>query len=331
MIDYKDKAKDIDKLNRLKSSVVDFTSQGVIIINNQGIIEYVNSAVGVILGSTSTVGLNILEFDTVKHSNMYQGIIKALNGISTEVYREHYTSYTTGVNKVLNVTINPVTSEKTAAIEGAMLIVNDVTEEYNLKLKMQFTYLSTIAALAEAIDARDEYTGEHSKNVSRFVDLVCKNLELSEEEIDKIRIAATIHDIGKIGIRDYILNKPDKLSFEEYEIMKGHPSIGADIIGKINGFDDIAKIIKHHHEKWDGRGYPDKLKGEEIPVGSQIIAIADSYDAIVSNRVYRKSLGRDRAIEILLEERGKQFNPEIVDIFIKEIVALSIDSQDKAI
>lgn len=331
MIDFKDNNETNNRLYKLRSSVLELTQQGVVIINNQGIIEYVNPAVGTILGSTDTVGLNMLEFDTIRCSNIYQGIIKSFNGISSEINNEQYTSYTTGIKRVLNILINPIVSEQSEEIEGAILIIHDVTEQYNLKLKMESTYLSTISALAEAVDARDEYTGEHSKNVSRFVALLCNNLKLSDEEIDKIKIAATIHDIGKIGVRDNVLNKPDKLTFEEYEIMKTHPSIGADIIGKIDGFDDIAKIIKHHHEKWDGRGYPDKLRGEEIPIGSQIIAIADTYDAIVSNRVYRKSLGRDRAIEILLEERGKQFNPELVDLFVKEIVNLSLNSQDEAI
>jgi PAS domain S-box-containing protein/putative nucleotidyltransferase with HDIG domain len=331
MEDFRGRLENNHRLDRLKSSIISYTPQGIIIIDKEGIIEYVNPSVGTILGSTETVGLNMLHFDTVINSSMYQGIIKALNGIPSELYGEHYISYTTGYKKVLNVFINPVISEDSQVVEGAMLVLHDITEEYNLRLKMESTYLSTIAALAEAIDARDEYTGEHSKNVSKFVELICNNLDISREEINKIKIAATIHDIGKIGVRDYILNKPDKLTFEEYEIMKRHPVIGSEIIGKINDFDDIAKIIRYHHERWDGNGYPDKLKGDEIPMGSQIIAIADTYDAIASNRVYRKSLGKDRAIEILLEERGKQFNSELVDMFIREIVRYSIDSQDKAI
>jgi PAS domain S-box-containing protein len=330
MLNFNNELEKTGLIDKLKSSILSYTPEGVVIVNKQGIIEYVNPAVGDILGSTETVGLNILEFGTVKDSNMYQGIIKSLNGIVSELKNEQYTSYSTGVNRVLNVLFRPVILDN-GDIEGVMIIIHDVTEEYNLKQKMEFTYLSTIAALAQAIDARDEYTGEHSKNVSTFVDLICKNLSITEEEVQKIKIAATIHDIGKIGVRDNILNKPEKLTSDEYEVMKTHPVIGSDIIGKINDFDDIAKIIKHHHERWDGSGYPDGLVGNEIPIGSQVIAIADTYDAIISNRVYRRSLGKDRAIEILLEERGRQFNTELVDIFIKEIVRLSIDTQNEAI
>jgi len=314
------------ELEKLKASTLDHIPQGVVIVNNKGIIEYVNPAIGVILGSTKTVGLNILEFNTVRCSNMYEAIIKGLNGIYAEFYNEDYTSYTTSVKKKLNIFGYPIIINRSSEIYGVMLHIHDITEEYELKKKVQSTYISTIAALAEAIDARDEYTGEHSKNVSRYVKLICRNLNISNEQRDKIETAASVHDIGKIGIRDYILNKPDKLTSEEYEIMKQHPVIGWEIIGKVDGFDDISLIIKHHHERWDGKGYPDGLLGNIIPLGAQVIAIADTYDAITSNRVYRKSLGKDKALQILLEERGKQFNEELVNIFINELYKLTVNN-----
>jgi PAS domain S-box-containing protein len=162
MSDDRSKTEKEARLEKLKSTILAFTTQGIVIVNNHGVIEYVNSAVGTILGSTDTVGLNILDFNTVKQSNMHKGIIKALNGISSEDNDEHYVSYTTGVEKVLDIIFNPVTLDDTSIVECAILIIQDVTQEYNLKLKMKSTYLSTIAALAEAVDARDEYTGEHS-------------------------------------------------------------------------------------------------------------------------------------------------------------------------
>ncbi|MPN19721.1 Cyclic di-GMP phosphodiesterase response regulator RpfG [bioreactor metagenome] len=159
----------------------------------------------------------------------------------------------------------------------------------------------------------------HSTNVMKYTEMICHGILMEEEEKDKIMISSNLHDIGKIGIDDSILKKDGKLTDEEYRKMKLHPVIGASIIGDINGFEEISTIIKYHHERYDGKGYPSGLKGEEIPLGSQIIAIADAFDAITTNRVYRKSLGYVTAIDILKYEKGKQFNSELVDIFIREL------------
>lgn len=188
----------------------------------------------------------------------------------------------------------------------------------DIKIKLENTYLSGLEAMAALVDAKDSYTGDHSKNVSKYVSMLCNNLSCDNNK-DNVKIAATFHDLGKIGVSDTILKKPDKLSYSEYEIMKTHSVIGADVIGKIEEFSEISTIIRHHHERWDGTGYPDGLKGNEIPFGSQIISIADTFDAITSDRVYRKGQSKDIAFKILTEEKGKQFNPELVDIFIKSI------------
>ena len=193
---------------------------------------------------------------------------------------------------------------------------------HNLETKLENAYLSGFEAMAALVDAKDFYTGEHSKNVSRYVSIICNNLSCGKNKEDsknKVKIAATFHDLGKIGVPDIILKNPDKLSDLDYGIMKTHPVIGANVIDKIEGFSEISSIIRHHHERWDGTGYPDKLKGNEIPFGSQIISIADTFDAITSDRVYRKGRSKDIALKILIEEKGTQFNPELVDIFIKSI------------
>ncbi|MCB2293506.1 HD domain-containing protein [Clostridium algoriphilum] len=192
----------------------------------------------------------------------------------------------------------------------------------NIEIKLENAYLSGFEAMAALVDAKDFYTGEHSKNVSKYVSIICNNLSCSKNKEDsknKVKIAATFHDLGKIGVPDNILKNPGKLSNSDYEIMKTHPIIGANVIDKIEGFSEISTIIRHHHERWDGAGYPDGLKGNEIPFGSQIISIADTFDAITSDRVYRKGRSEDIAIKILTNEKGKQFNPELVDIFIKSI------------
>jgi len=193
---------------------------------------------------------------------------------------------------------------------------------HDIKMKLENAYLSGFEAMAALVDAKDFYTGEHSKKVSKYVCIICDILGsdiYKKENIDKIKIAATFHDLGKIGVPDTILKKSGKLSDSEYEIMKTHPVIGANVIGKIEGFSEISTIIRHHHERWDGTGYPDGLKGNEIPFGSQIISIADTFDAITSDRVYRKGQSKDIALKILIKEKEKQFNPKLVDIFINSI------------
>lgn len=193
---------------------------------------------------------------------------------------------------------------------------------HNIEIKLENAYLSGFEAMAALVDAKDSYTGEHSKNVSKYVSIICNNLSCGKNKEDNkknVTIAATFHDLGKIGVPDIILKNPGKLSDSDYGIMKTHPVIGANVIDKIEGFSEISTIIRHHHERWDGTGYPDKLKGNEIPFGSQIISIADTFDAITSDRVYRKGRSNSIALKILIEEKGKQFNPELVDIFIKSI------------
>jgi HD-GYP domain-containing protein (c-di-GMP phosphodiesterase class II) len=192
----------------------------------------------------------------------------------------------------------------------------------NIEKTLENAYLSGFEAMAALVDAKDFYTGEHSKNVSKYVSIICDNLDCgknNKELKNKVNISATFHDLGKIGVPDIILKNPGKLSNSDYEIMKTHPVIGANVISKIDGFSEISTIIRHHHERWDGTGYPDGLKGDEIPFGSQIISIADTFDAITSDRVYRKGQSKDIALKILIKEKEKQFNPKLVDIFINSI------------
>lgn len=309
--------KELTKFNKL---IIDITPTGLVVLNKIGIIEYVNQSTGNILGSTKTVGLNILEFDTIRQSKLYNGIYNASTGIYTEILGEHYTSFTSRDEKVLNIYISPVIDDNNGNVTNIILFIHDITKEHELKVDIEKTYLSTIKAFAELVDARDKYTGKHSENVTKYVSMICVELNIDEKMKTQIQIAAKIHDMGKIGISDKLLNKPGRLTNEEYDCIKKHSALGAEITNKISGFDDISLMIRHHHEKWDGRGYPSGLKDSEIPLGSQIIAIADAYDAITTDRVYRKKLGKEVAIKILLEEKGKQFNPELVDIFIKKIL-----------
>jgi len=180
-------------------------------------------------------------------------------------------------------------------------------------------------SLITALEAKDIYTQGHSKRVYKLVSNIVDKMGLNENEAEKIKTAAKLHDIGKIGINDDILNKPTKLTEEEFAVIMDHPVMGYEIIKKIKAMGDIAKIIRHHHERYDGNGYPDGLKGENIPLGSRIIAIADSFDAMTSKRAYRNSFTMAQAIEELRKNAGKQFDPALVEVFASVIEDLGID------
>lgn len=169
----------------------------------------------------------------------------------------------------------------------------------------------SVRALANAIEARDPYTRGHSEQVARYAALIAEAFGIEEERITKLKFAGLLHDAGKVGIPDLILLKPGKLSEFEYSIMKNHPNMSALIVSEITPLNSIIPWIKHHHENFDGTGYPDKLKGDEIPMESQILAIADNYHALSSLRPYRKRLPKNDVIAYIESEFGKKFNPAL--------------------
>jgi response regulator RpfG family c-di-GMP phosphodiesterase len=176
--------------------------------------------------------------------------------------------------------------------------------------------LSTLYSMAKILDARDPYTSRHSTRVTTLATNLGKAMQLSEDDRDVLYIASSLHDIGKVGVPDSILRKPDKLSKEEFDVIKRHPEIGADILKAITIMHRETEIIRYHHERYDGKGYPAGLTGTEIPVLSRVIALADSYDAMTSDRPYRRGIPVDMAVQEILRCKGTQFDPEIADIFI---------------
>jgi hypothetical protein len=174
-------------------------------------------------------------------------------------------------------------------------------------------------ALANAIEAKDSYTRGHSERLARLAGACAERMGLAHEEVSAIRLGAILHDVGKIGIPDRILRQSMSLTEDEMAWMRRHPQIGADIIGPVEGLHHVAPLIRHHHEKWDGTGYPRGLKGEEIPLGSRIIAVADAFEAMVADRIYRPSLGLDKALEELKAGRGTHFDRQVVDTFLEMI------------
>jgi len=182
--------------------------------------------------------------------------------------------------------------------------------------ELRETHFEAIMALAEALEAKDVTTGRHSDRLLKYAMLIAQRLGLNEEQMKHLRYAAVLHDIGKIGVPELILQKPGRLSDEEYAEIKKHPLIGAAIVERIRFLSAVAPIIRSHHEWHDGTGYPENLAGDAIPIEARILAIIDSYDAMTSDRPYRKSLGKEKAIEELKDFSGRQFDPCVVEEFI---------------
>jgi len=183
-------------------------------------------------------------------------------------------------------------------------------------VRSERSILEAVYSLAKSIELRDRRTKEHCDRMVEYAEKVARKMGMNDQDVDNVRRAAMLHDIGKLGISDKILLKPGKLTAEEYEEVKKHPVIGADIISVAGFLKDIVPIILGHHEHWDGGGYPRGLKGQEIPLGARIVAVVDVYEAVTSDRPYHKAIPKEEAIQILREGMGTQFDPQIVKVFI---------------
>jgi HD-GYP domain-containing protein (c-di-GMP phosphodiesterase class II) len=183
-------------------------------------------------------------------------------------------------------------------------------------------YLEFVGSLASALDARDCYTAGHSRRVSEISCAVGEAANMSKQDLDELRIGALLHDIGKIGIGDLVLQKPGPLTPEEFAEIKLHPTIGRKILEGVNGFQMYLPIVELHHEDWDGTGYPRHLRGEDTPLGARIVHVSDAYDAMTSDRPYRRGMKHEKALRLIQENAGTQFDPAVVAVFLK--IAASI-------
>lgn len=184
-------------------------------------------------------------------------------------------------------------------------------------LTNEIDYHEIIECIVSALDAKDTYTAGHSQRVSDMARKVCQLIGLNENDTEKIHIAAHLHDIGKIGVPDIVLNKSGQLTKEEWLMMKKHPQIGAEILSKSSHLNELKDIVLFHHERFDGLGYPHNIKGEEIPVGARIIAICDSIDAMTSNRSYRKANTMSYCFNEIEKNLGKMYDPVIGQYVLK--------------
>lgn len=188
---------------------------------------------------------------------------------------------------------------------------------FKLYMDMRDNYLNTIETLIKSIEAKDQYTKGHSERVATYSVAIGKEMSLDAGQLEQLNYLALLHDIGKIAVSDSVLNKVDKLTNGEFDLVRQHPRIGADIIKDIKLLSDDEKVVLHHHERVDGFGYPDNLKGEEIPLMARIIAVADCFDAMTSNRAYRNATSYTNAAKEIVECSGKQFDPKVVKAFIE--------------
>jgi len=193
-------------------------------------------------------------------------------------------------------------------------------------------FLGTIRALAQAIDAKDPYTRGHSVRVNRYAVIVARELGLDENQIRDIHVASLLHDVGKIGIHDSVLNKPGKLNPEEFDLMKTHTVLGASIMSPIRQMKDIIPGLRSHHERWRGGGYPDDLQGEEIPLMARIIAVADTFDAVTTNRPYQKTMTVSEALQVIERLKGQALDERVVEAFYRAFSKglIRLDGDDEA-
>jgi len=176
-----------------------------------------------------------------------------------------------------------------------------------------------LLAMVKVLEERDAYTKGHSERVANYATMLAKAVGMKGKAIERIRLAGFLHDIGKIGIPDRILNKPSHLTSDEFEEIKSHPVRGVEIISNLSHLRDIVPWILHHHEAWDGSGYPKGLKMEEIPIEARILAVADVYDALTTKRAYRSAFSKEEAIKIMNEMKGEKLDPQLVDLLISLI------------
>jgi HD-GYP domain-containing protein (c-di-GMP phosphodiesterase class II) len=225
----------------------------------------------------------------------------------------------------------PFTASDVSVLEALGMQLGLRLENIRLTIELARHQASSIQALAAAIEVKDRYTSGHTKRVGAYADAIVGHLPIIDSEKEKIRLAGVLHDIGKIGVPDRILLKPDRLTESEWDEMRRHTEAGFDIVSRVAGLEEIAEILRHHHERWNGSGYPRGLKGDEIPFPSRVIAVADTFDAIVTNRPYRPAMSPQAAREIIVELSGTHFDPVVVAAFESafselEASALTVDA-----
>jgi PAS domain S-box-containing protein len=294
----------------------------IIKVNLNRIITYANEAFYNISGyeSADLIGK---PYEVLKHQNITSDEfeIKLNQMFSKSIWKGKVSNLAKNSNLFhCNVTVYPLKDKDGNVIEY-LGIRHDITEMENLHAEIEDTQREIIYKLGEIGESRSQETGNHVKRVAEYSKLLAKKVNLSEEDINTLFIVSPMHDIGKVGIPDYVLNKPGKLDENEWEIMKTHAKIGYDILNSSNSpiLKSAAIVSYMHHEKWDGLGYPQGLKGEDIHIFGRITAIADVFDALGSDRCYKKAWPLEKILEFFEEQKAKHFDPKLIDLFVENL------------
>lgn len=266
-------------------------------------------------------GIELLELIRKRDDEIVVIMLTALNDIDVSIRALKSGAYDY-ISKPFR--LDDVTISIEMALQKRALILENRDYQRNLEekvleqsRKIQSSFIKSIEALARTLEAKDPDTRDHSLRVTEYSVRTAEEMWLSPAEIENIRVAAALHDIGKIGISDTILDKDESLRQEEMEHIHRHPLIAAQILGPIDELKEIIQLIKYHHENYDGTGYPDGLSSEDIPLGSRIIAVADTFDAITSTRPYRKAKAELVAVEEIKKYAGRQFDPDVIAAFLR--------------
>lgn len=316
----------------ISKNIIKNMSEGVVSINSNGIISLVNDSALKILGckQESLIGKKFAQsfFGTSENDDFNQCVLDAIYS-KTKKHKSVVDYHTGESKKRLFMTVSYMQDEKGNQM-GVTLVITDITEAERLRLELLKMQASVIENMADLVENRDGSTGGHIKRTAEYVKIVTKELfrekkftdEIDEHFIFNIVTAAPLHDIGKISIPDVILNKPGRYTDEEYNIMKTHTTAGRKALQKAvktmgnSPYLNMAiNMAQSHHEWWNGKGYPEGIKGEEIPLCARIMAIADVFDAIVSKRCYKDAVPLDKAYTIIREESGTHFDPIVVEAF----------------
>ncbi|MBI4850126.1 MAG: HD domain-containing protein [Nitrospirae bacterium] len=257
--------------------------------------------------------LQINSSPLVRDENLI-GIIHSVTDISEikrseEGHKELIEIYASAINDIKKRQIKAQTGR-----EAFFNMLEDLNESFK---ELEDLFLKLVRVMVNALDAKSPWTKGHSERVSMYAGQIAKEMMLDDDEIKNIRLAGLLHDIGKIGTDDFLLDKPGALTREEFEVVRKHPAQGAEILKGIKQLKDIVPLIKHHHEKLDGTGYPDRLNDGQIPLGAKILHVADSFDSMTSDRPYRPAPGTEYALSELHKYKGKQFDPAVVEAFLR--------------
>lgn len=316
--------------------------EGIILADAEGTIVFVNDAAEQIrsIRREDVLGRSMVRCH--KESSK-EKVIRALDYLKTHEGKTFRRMVTDDANGKVFENIYAPVFDSESALQGIAVVSRDVTESRkaeeskaayiraqevamaSLRERYHSLTMTSMVMLTNLLEARDEYTNGHSKRVAAIASKLYEHKSGMDEWYLDVQWAAKLHDIGKICIPDYIVGKPGKLTAEEYEAIKRHSAIAADIVKPLDPGARITPMIRHHHERYDGAGYPDGLAGDEIPAGSRVIAIADTYDAMRSCRPYRQPISFERCIEEIRANAGRQFDPEWVEAFVDLAETGSID------